>query len=120
LGVDCYSIEIKEKLYEELVDKMKDWKKVHIKRGDGYYGWPEHGEYDAIIITCAAKHEIPPPLIKQLKMGGCIIVPVEHANQTQVLYKSVKVKEGELDTMPIIPVRFVPFTREKEQEVSNK
>ena len=65
----------------------------------------------AIIVTAAAEY-IPPPLIEQLKDGGKMIIPVgsPYLNQTLILIE----KEGEdLTTTSLLPVRFVPFTREK-------
>jgi len=48
---------------------------VHVVVGDGSLGLPEHGPYDAIIVTAASPH-VPPPLVGQLKPGGRLIVPV--------------------------------------------
>ena len=57
---------------------------VAAKAGDGYYGWPEQGPFDAIMVTAAASH-IPPPLVKQLKKGGKMIIPVGGVFMTQYL-----------------------------------
>lgn len=43
--------------------------------GDGYEGKPQYGPFDGIIITAAAP-EIPDTLLKQLKIGGRLVVPV--------------------------------------------
>jgi protein-L-isoaspartate(D-aspartate) O-methyltransferase len=43
--------------------------------GDGYAGKPQYGSYDGIIITAAAK-DIPDALLKQLKNGGRLVVPM--------------------------------------------
>jgi protein-L-isoaspartate(D-aspartate) O-methyltransferase len=48
---------------------------VHVLVGDGSLGLPEHGPYDAIIVT-AASPQVPPPLVDQLKPSGRLIVPV--------------------------------------------
>ena len=55
---------------------MRNWKKVNLMWGDGYYGWKQFAPYDGIIVTCAADMEIPPPLMDQIKLGGTFIVPV--------------------------------------------
>lgn len=43
--------------------------------GDGYEGKPQYGPFDGIIITAAAP-EIPEKLLKQLKTGGRLVIPV--------------------------------------------
>ena len=84
---------------------------VLVKIGDGYHGWKEFAPYDAIIVT-AAPREIPPPLLDQLKEGGRLIIPVGHQTLNQELILIEK-RGGELIRKRMIPVRFVPFTREK-------
>jgi protein-L-isoaspartate(D-aspartate) O-methyltransferase len=79
--------------------------------GDGYYGWEEHAPYDAIIVTAAADH-IPPPLIRQLKKGGRMCIPVGQPYFTQILKLVEKDENDEVRVRDIIPVIFVPLTRE--------
>ena len=43
--------------------------------GDGYYGWPDAAPFDGIIVT-AATGQVPPPLLKQLKPGGRMVIPL--------------------------------------------
>ena len=50
---------------------------VETKIADGYYGWPEKGPFDAIVVTAAASH-IPPPLLEQLKPEHQQIVEIHH------------------------------------------
>lgn len=58
---------------------------IILVRRDGGLGYPKYSPYDRICIT-AACIEIPPPLIKQLKIGGRLIAPViEHGIQNLVL-----------------------------------
>lgn len=82
---------------------------IVVKCGDGYLGWPEHAPFDAIIVTCAPS-DIPQPLLDQLANGGRMVIPVGVYAQELVLVK----KHGDSITrQSIIPVRFVPMTREK-------
>jgi protein-L-isoaspartate(D-aspartate) O-methyltransferase len=54
---------------------MAGIRNVHVFVGDGSLGLPEHGPYDAIVVT-AASPKVPPALIGQLKPGGRLIIPV--------------------------------------------
>ena len=107
-----FTIEIITELYNSSKKRLQDigYKNVSCKNADGYYGWKEFAPFDAIIVTAAAEY-IPPPLIKQLKDGGKMIIPVgsPFLNQTLILVE----KSGEeITTTSLLPVRFVPFTRE--------
>lgn len=106
-----YSIEIIPELAEStktLLNRL-GFDNIEVKNADGYYGWQEHAPFDAIIVTAAISH-IPPPLVKQLKPGGVLIIPVGPAFQVQQLSMVRKDSEGALTTRQILPVRFVPFT----------
>lgn len=106
-----YTIEIVGELgrtAKSVLDQQYD--NVHVKIADGYYGWEEHGPFDAIVVTAAAEY-IPPPLVEQLKDGGRMIIPV--GSQFQVQQLMLVEKRGErVTTRSLMPVRFVPFTRE--------
>ena len=77
--------------------------------GDGYYGWEKHAPFDAIIVTAAASH-IPLPLIRQLRPGGRMVIPVGGKFQVTQLTLIEKSKDGKLTTWHLLPVRFVPLT----------
>ena len=104
----CYSIEIKESLATNARKKMNSlgYENVKIKLGDGYQGWKEYAPFDKIILT-AAPVEIPPELIKQLKDGGLMVLPVGEKNNQELIV--LRKKEKELIKEHIIPVRFVPM-----------
>ena len=86
--------------------------KVAILGGDGYLGWEEKAPFDAIVVTAAPDH-IPPPLIKQLKPGGRMVIPVGGTHESQHLVVVEKDPEGRVKTRNILPVRFVPLTGER-------
>ena len=82
---------------------------VETRSGDGYYGWPDCGPFDAIVVTAGSPH-IPPPLLEQLKPGGRMIIPVGSRFMTQQLLLVEKSAGGEVTTRHVLPVRFVPLT----------
>jgi protein-L-isoaspartate(D-aspartate) O-methyltransferase len=111
LAREVYTIEIIEPLGEQAARRLKSlgYDNVTTRIGDGYYGWEQHAPFDAIIVTAAASH-IPPPLIKQLKPGGRMVIPVGTAFLTQHLLLVEKNPDGSIGTRQILPVRFVPLT----------
>jgi len=111
LVAEVYTIEIIEPLGNEARERLQrlNYKNVHVRIGDGYYGWKEHGPYDGIVVTAAASH-IPPPLIQQLKPGGRMVIPVGSRFMVQQLVLVEKDAKGKLTTRQLLPVRFVPLT----------
>lgn len=111
LARQVYTIEIIETLQESATKRLKHlgYTNVETKLGDGYYGWKEHAPFDAIMVTAAA-NQIPPPLIKQLRPGGRMIIPVGGAFMTQYLILVEKRVDGTVSTRQILPVQFVPLT----------
>jgi protein-L-isoaspartate(D-aspartate) O-methyltransferase len=107
-----YSIEIIEALADEAKASLArlGYNNVTTKLGDGYHGWEEHAPFDAIVVTAAASH-VPPPLVRQLRPGGRMIIPVGGRFMTQQLLLLEKTKSGEVITRQIAAVRFVPLTR---------
>ena len=107
-----YTIEIIPELYSSAKERLKRLKydKVMVKSGDGYYGWLDAGPFDRIMVTAAAGH-IPPPLIKQLKPGGWMVIPVGKPWMIQTLILVEKTQEGKVRTRSLMSVRFVPLTR---------
>ncbi|HEO69868.1 MAG TPA: protein-L-isoaspartate(D-aspartate) O-methyltransferase [Candidatus Hydrogenedentes bacterium] len=109
-----YTIEIVEPLARQAKERfaMLGCDNVEAKHGDGYFGWPDKGPFDAIIVTAAASH-IPPPLIEQIKPGGCMAIPVGPPMQVQHLMLVEKKEDGSVVKRSVMPVRFVPLTRSK-------
>ena len=109
---EVFTIEIIEPLGSIAKGRLQElgYENIYTRTGDGYYGWEEHAPFDAIIVTAAAGH-IPPPLLKQLKTGGRMCIPVGQPYYPQILKLITKDGEGEFTVQDIIPVQFVPFTR---------
>ena len=111
LVAQVYSIEIIEELAKsstQLLTRL-GYDNIKTRIADGYDGWPQHAPFDSIIVTAAISH-IPPPLVKQLKKGGRMVIPVGTRFQTQYLTLVEKDKHGKVTTRQLLPVIFVPFT----------
>ena len=112
---EVYTIEIRKALADKAEKTLVDlgYRNVKVKYGDGYFGWNEQAPFDAIIIAAAANH-IPPPLIKQLREGGRLIVPLGSTIYFQTLTLATK-RKGELDVEQVCPVAFVPMAGEMQK-----
>jgi protein-L-isoaspartate(D-aspartate) O-methyltransferase len=108
LAAEVYSVEILESLAERSRRTLSDlgFRNVVVRQGDGYYGWEEKGPFDAIIVTCAGGH-VPPPLLRQLRDGGRMIMPVGGPFMTQNLVFIEKDARGEITQRNVLPVAFV-------------
>lgn len=114
LSSHVYSVEVLEWLADLAKKNLEEAgiKNVSVKYGDGYYGWPEKGPFDKIILT-AATSVIPDALKEQLKMGGKILAPVSNAFQKLVLLE--KTGENKFKEHDLIYVRFVPMTGKSQE-----
>lgn len=120
-----YTIEIIEplasetdKLYQELAASgYPEYNNIKRKADDGYYGWEQYAPFDKIIVTCGIDH-IPPPLLKQLNIGGTLVIPVGPPG-AQIVMKVTKNKDTDGNVVIAREdiyhgqrkVPFVPFTK---------
>lgn len=113
LGVEVYSIEIIQPLGEAAREQLRQlgYTDIQLRIGDGYAGWPEAAPFDAIVVT-AAPESVPQPLIDQLATGGRMVIPVGVEGQTQTLKVIEKNADGEISERAVVPVGFVPLTRD--------
>ena len=113
---EVYTLEIRKGLADKAGIRVKNlgYKNVKVKYGDGYFGWEEYAPFDAIIITASANH-IPPPLIKQLREEGRLIIPLGSTVYYQTLTLATK-KKGELFLDQLTPVAFVPMIGEVQKK----
>jgi protein-L-isoaspartate(D-aspartate) O-methyltransferase len=115
IAKEVYSIEIRKALAEKAENNLKKlgYTNIRVKNGDGYHGWEAAAPFDAIIITAAINH-IPSPLLKQLKDGGRLILPLGNTAYYQMLTLISK-KNGEMSVKELGSVRFVPMTGEADK-----
>ena len=111
LSKSVFTVERIKALFEnarKILDR-EGYTNIFFKAYDGTLGWKEYAPYDAIIVT-AGSPKPPQPLIDQLAEGGKMVIPVDVAFG-QDLILLVK-KGGKVERKSIIPVRFVPMTKE--------
>ena len=113
---EVYTIEIRKPLAESASKRLQElgYKNIQVKCADGYFGWEEVAPFDTIIVTAASNH-IPPPLLKQLKEGGRLIIPVGSTTFHQTLTLVTKEK-GDLQVEQLGGVTFVPLIGEVEKK----
>ena len=75
--------------------------------GDGIKGWPEQAPFDRIIVT-AAGETVPEALLKQIRVGGVLVIPVGPADGVQKLMRIERTETGTTETA-LADVRFVPL-----------
>jgi protein-L-isoaspartate(D-aspartate) O-methyltransferase len=79
---------------------------VRLRHGDGAFGWPEYAPFDAILVT-AAPPGIPRTLVQQLRVYGCMVLPIG-LGADQVLVRVIRTQVG-YETEILEPVNFVPL-----------
>jgi protein-L-isoaspartate(D-aspartate) O-methyltransferase len=110
LADQVYTVEIVDSLAQQASQTLGDlgYSNVHVRHGNGYFGWAEHAPYDAIVVSAAPTH-VPSALTDQLALGGKLVIPVGRSSQTVLVI--TKHLTG-ITTEYTIPVKFVPMTGE--------
>ncbi len=113
LGAEVFSVEIIRSLAEkaEAVLAELGYDRAHVRWSDGSDGWEEEAPFDAVIITCATA-EVPPPIFRQVREGGRIVLPLGNPSTYQTLCVITK-RDGKPHTERVLSVRFVPMTSKK-------
>lgn len=109
---EVYTVEIIKPVGEGVTTAITalNYGNVHVRVGDGFFGWPEvEGGFDIIMVTCAASY-VPPALLEQLKPGGRLLIPVgPPIRGRQVLYVYTKDEEGKIHSRRDTGVYFIPM-----------
>ena len=112
IGAKVFSIERQKKLYHKTKEFISELGyKVRFFYGDGNKGVPSFAPYDRILIPAAAP-EISKELIKQLKPGGILVVPLGKT-EIQTMIKITKLENGDLKEEEFGVFRFVPLLKNK-------
>jgi len=106
LGAEVFSVEIVPELAQSARERLADLGyRAALREGDGYFGWPEHAPYQAIVVT-AAPPSVPPELLSQLAVGGRLVLPVGDHEQTLCVIRKT---ESGTELTREAAVRFVPM-----------
>jgi protein-L-isoaspartate(D-aspartate) O-methyltransferase len=107
---EVYTVEREEQLVElarKRFDKL-GYTNIKVLNGDGTLGWPEHAPYDVIVVT-AGGPQVPKPLLKQLAVGGRLVIPVGDTPRLQRLERITRVDQDQFDDEDLGEVQFVPL-----------
>ncbi|MFA1722035.1 protein-L-isoaspartate(D-aspartate) O-methyltransferase [Xanthomonas campestris] len=108
LGLEVYTVERIGDLLRQARKRFRHLgMNVRSKHDDGRIGWPEHGPYDAIVVTAAAPALVG-ALVDQLAVGGRLVAPVGGAS-SQSLVQLTRGADGEIAQEVLAPVTFVPL-----------
>ena len=108
LGAEVFTIEYNQKLFLKTTDFLpKIGYYPHFFHGDGSIGLAKHAPYDSIVVTAGAPN-IPNKLIKQLKIGGILVVPVGDQKQ-QKMIAIKKLSKNKASKKEFTQFSFVPL-----------
>ena len=110
MGAKVYTIERQTKLYAITSKFLPSigFGGVRMLLGDGYLGSERFAPFDKILVTAGANY-VPDALVKQLKVGGLLVIPV--GDKVQKMLRIIKISETELRTEDHGDFRFVPFLK---------
>ncbi|MEG2508024.1 MAG: protein-L-isoaspartate(D-aspartate) O-methyltransferase, partial [Chryseobacterium sp.] len=110
-----YTIERQKNLFDFSKKKLREMNLYPKFQsfGDGFLGLPTFAPFDKIIVTCGAS-VLPTELLKQLKIGGKMVIPLGHIDQ-QVLYRFTKISPTEIEKEEFGAYKFVPMLNNTNQ-----
>jgi len=110
VAADVYTIERHEELARLAERRCRDlgYDNVHVLHADGTLGWPRHAPYDGIVVA-AGSPDAPPSLLKQLNVGGRLVIPIGASPREQRLIRITRTGEDAYSRDDLGGVRFVPL-----------
>ncbi|MBK8874861.1 MAG: protein-L-isoaspartate(D-aspartate) O-methyltransferase [Bacteroidetes bacterium] len=112
MGAKVYSIERHKVLNNKAVSLLQELNyNVKLFYGDGFKGLPSFAPFDRILITCGARI-VPPELVKQLVIGGILVLPLGPENE-QVMTTVIKKDADSYEMMSFDEFKFVPMLENK-------
>ena len=110
MGAQVFTIERQKALFDHTRHLLRELHyRPHCFLGNGYKGLTEadYGLFDRILITCGAP-SVPPDLLRQLRVGGIMVIPVGEGNE-QTMLRITKTAEEDYSTERFGNFKFVPM-----------
>ena len=109
MGLKVYTIERQKELYNfsKKILSIMNLSPEFQFFGDGFLGLPAYAPFDKILVTCGASI-LPVELLKQLKVGGIMVIPLGKGNE-QILYRFTKKSDTEIEKEDFGLYSFVPM-----------
>ena len=109
LKAKVYSIERQKKLFDanKKFEFLKQYRSLRLFYGDGFEGLPTFAPFDKILITAAAPY-VPEKLLEQLKVGGCMVLPLDEGDN-QRMHRLTKQSDGTILEEKFDEFSFVPM-----------
>ena len=107
MGARVFTVERHLELFskaKDLLSKIND--RIILRFGDGFQGFEKYAPYDKVIVTCGAP-EIPEALLRQLKPGGIMVIPV--GTEGQVMKRITKIDDNNYQEEEFGNFNFVPM-----------
>jgi protein-L-isoaspartate(D-aspartate) O-methyltransferase len=112
LGAEVFTIERQEKLYQRTIQVLPYMGyKAHFFCGDGSKGLNDHAPFQKIIVTAGAPF-VPEDMLKQLSIGGILVIPVGDEEKQQMV-TVLKVGEHDYEKIVLDTFRFVPLVGDR-------
>ncbi len=107
---EVFTIERIGQLAETAADNLDaaGFDNVHVLHADGTEGWIDEAPFDAILVSAGAP-DVPRSLMRQLAIGGRMVVPVGSDPHAQELVRITRIDGDEYEREDIADVRFVPL-----------
>lgn len=108
LGAEVFTIERQPNLYNRVIQVLPYiGYRPHFFCGDGSKGIPQHAPYDKIIVTAGAPM-VPEIMLRQLKIGGILVIPVGDEKE-QKMVTVLRAGDDEFERIELDTFRFVPL-----------
>lgn len=112
MGAKVFSIERHRELHLKAKSMVHHFHfNARLSFGDGYKGLPTLAPFDKVIITCGAPL-VPQELVRQMKVGGIMIIPVGEG-ATQQMKRIIKTSDTEYTEEDLGVFSFVPMLEDR-------